>query len=297
MGKSYKTTCPSCGNDNFYVTPSNGLSYCFNAACGHWEKDGDIPQTPRKRLRSENLNEIRQFYEQVASYYHNSLDSRAIAFLHQRGFNDETIQKMQLGYIPCGRHPLYKSSIAKEAGLATKAGEAFLGDRIAFPYLVSNNGVTDIRGRAIDPNDELKYKSPFGDVYARGADYPYNYQLSDAPRLIITEGEIKADLATQSGFPTIALPGMSNWRDGFRQKQGQEIIILFDSQEHNNQDVRAAIRKVANRLDDAKVATLPLFGKKKQDIDSFIIDYGTNIFKMVVDSALDFQVWNRLQRF
>lgn len=298
MSKSYKTICPNpaCGSDNFYVTPHNGMGYCFS--CKHVEKEGNAPKG-RIKVRSENIAEIRGLYNEAAWYYHSSIDTTARSFLYSRGFTDKTINELQIGYCPEGTLPLYKNPIAKEAGLATKDNQAFLGGRITFPYFKESGIVTDIRARAIDPHAEIKYKSPFGDVYFRGAIYPYNYHLRHAKRILLTEGEIKADIALQHGFTTLALPGINAWRTGFTQDENQEVIIVFDNE--SNQKTRGyvteAIRNIANELLHPKVAVLPILdGSTKAEIDTFINKHGAALFGRIIDNALDYKTWDSLQQ-
>ncbi len=295
--KSYKTVCNACGGDNFYVTPDNGVGYCFN--CRHTERDNAAPYA-RVRKRSDNVGEIRGYYTEMADYYHSSLDANACAFLYGRGYTDETISKLKIGYIPNGIHPLYRNPIAIEAGLADKRANAFLGGRISFPYFKNDTVVTDIRARSLTATDEIKYKSPFNDAYYRGAIYPYNYQsVRKAKRVLLTEGEIKAGIAIQANFPTVALPGILSWRDGLVQEDDQEYVIVFDNETKPNvqRDVIFAIRRVSLHLLNVKVATLPIFSGGKSEIDTFINKFGANIFAGIIDNALDYDDWNALQRF
>jgi DNA primase len=296
--QSYKTTCPSCGKESFYVTPHNGMAHCFRPTCKLTQFNGE--SKGRVRVRSDNVPEIRAIYKELAWYYHSSLDSNARTYLHNRGFTDKTIDELQIGYCPNGTLPIYRDPIAKEAGLATAKNEAFLGDRITFPYFKSKDVITDIRGRAIDPTEELKYKSPFGDVIFRGAIYPYNYHLHNHKRIIIAEAEIKADIAYQLGYATMGLPGIGSWRSGFVQEDNQEIIIMFDNESNpdTQRDVIAAIRKVAGNIIKPKIAVLPIFeGEKKAEIDTFINKHGGTLFKSIIDNALEYKVWNSLQQF
>lgn len=293
MARWEKETCPACGGNNFGITKDNGVSFCFN--CGHWERDGHVQYKPR--VRSEHIDEIRNFYAQASSYYHNALDGEARRFLIRRGFTDDTIERFQVGYCPIGKHPMYRSPIAQEAGLATNTQTGFLANRITFPYFFDNKTITDIRGRSIDPTDNVRYKSPYNDGFYRGADYVYNNHLvCDVDTLVITEGEIKADIATQFGFTTIALPGIMAKRK-FIQQQNQRVIILFDSQRKSRREVATAIKRLAEDIRNPYVATLPLFAKDKQDIDSFILEYGTDSFRDVLVGALNYGEWNELQRF
>lgn len=274
------------------------MGHCFRPVCLHTEFNG---QTKRKeRVRSDNVQEIRAIYKELAWYYHSSIDDKARTYLHKRGFTDKTIEELQIGYAPEGTLPLYRDPMAKEAGIATAKDEAFLGDRITFPYFKDMNVITDIRGRAIDPNVELKYKSPFGDVIFRGAVYPYNYHLRHNTHIIIAEAEIKADIAYQLGYAAMGLPGIGSWRSGFVQEDKQRVTIVFDneSNEETQKSVIAAVRKVAGELIKPYIAVLPIFeGERKAEIDTFVNKYGGALFSSVIDNALDYPTWNQLQTF
>ncbi len=294
--KSYKAICPSCGDDNLYVTPNNGMAYCFNPSCHYTEFNGKA--TIKKRVRSDFVPEIRGLYKELTTYYHSCIDNKARTFLYLRGFNDSTIQNLSIGYCPHGKLPIYRDPIAREAGLVDKHGNAFLGGRIVFPYFKDAETVTDIRGRTIE-DDDVKYKSPFNDAVYRGAIFPYNYHLHTGKRIILTEGEIKAGIAYQYGFPTLALPGISSWRTGLLQEDDQEYIIVFDNESKPNvqREVILAIRKAAQYLIDPKIAVLPLMGKKKTEIDTFINEHGPHVFKGIIDNALNYKQWDELQAF
>lgn len=293
--KAYKTTCPKCLHDSLYVTPRNGLQYCFRASCHYIARDGT--QTYQKQERSKYIQEIRQLYTDVAHYYHSALTPEAIRYLYSRGFTDSTIKQYKLGYCPSGTHPLYKSHIAEEAGLAIHQ-KAFLAHRITFPYITHGKIVTDIRARAIDPDEELRYKSPFGGVYYRGAIYPYNYSMEQDQPVLLTEGEIKALIAQQYGFPTIALPGITSWRKGFIPKQ--KVIVVFDTERKPDTqlDIRAAICTLHTYIEDLYVAVLPLdYNKPKAELDTFLLQYGPNLLQSLLTNALSFEQWNALQSF
>jgi DNA primase len=289
--KSFKTICPSCHGDNFYITPNNGMGYCFDPSCHYMEKENK--GYSKKRIRSDNVAEIRDYYSIAARYYHSSLDTKALNFLYARGFNDHTIQDRLIGYCPTGTSPIYRDPIAKEAGLADMRHNAFLADRIVFPYFKNRGTIIDIRGRAIDPEEEIKYKSPFNDSCYRGATYPYNHDLRDNKVVLISEGEIKADIATQIGFNCLALPGMGSWRNSLIQED-QQFIIVFDSQ-LDMRGVNAAIKKAAKHLDDPLIATLPLLGKNKMDVDTFILARGETMFADIINQAITYSVWESLQ--
>lgn len=291
--KSQKLPCPKCGGNSYWYTFDNEFGYCF--LCGYREHKGKY--AGRQKERSPHIEEIRNYYKQLAHYYHSSLDKAAIDFLYRRGFTDDTIRRFLIGYCSAGRNPLYRDPIGIEAGLALPHDQTgFLAGRITFPYFYDKDTICDIRGRALDPNEETKYKSPYNSSYYRGADYLYNNHLASNDTILISEGEIKADLATQIGFPTLAMPGMNNSKT-FSQRAEQKVIIVFDSQVRNQHFVNQAISKLASRLSNPFVAVLPLMGRDKMDIDSFILEYGADLFAAVINGALTYEHWKQLQRF
>lgn len=283
----YKDICPKCHKDNLWITPANGVSYCFTPGCDYKQYGtfDEITYEP-----SKHIDEIRDYYTEITEYYHTCLDNRAEQYLLQRGITHHTINTYKIGYVPSDVHISYTSWIAQESGIAydQRLGYApSLADRIVFPYWYKGN-VTDIRGRSFD--DDLRYKSAYGKVHFRGAIYPFNMDKSKAKVILFTEGEIKALLAEQAGYECIAVPGITMWRDGFTPCDNQRVIIVMDNQ-RKHKGIKKAIMKIANRFDDVYVASLPLFGKEKQDIDSYILEYGYDSFRRVIDSALDYNTW------
>lgn len=286
--------CPSCGRNSYVYTTEIEFGYCF--ICTYKEYRGKI--THKEKVRSPYVDEIRNYYKQVAHYYHSCLDTKAITFLHQRGFTNDTIQRFLIGYCPHGTNVLYRTTIAVEAGIGLPHDStSVLAGRIIFPYFFNDATIVDIRGRALDPDEEIKYKSPYHSSYYRGADYLYNNHLSNATTIIITEGEIKADIATQAGFATLAMPGINSIKT-YRQRDDQKVIILFDSQKQHQQHVNQAIIRLSGEFIDPYVGTLPLMGKDKMDCDTLILDYGIDMFADIVHNALPYQDWKQLtQRF
>lgn len=296
--KAYKTTCEKCGGDNFYV--SDVMSHCFSPSCRYTEfTNGNSNARTINKVKSQYIPEIRSLYTDLAKYYHSCLQKEHTEYLFSRGFTQDTIQNRYIGYCPPGTNPKYKPKVAKESGIATAKDEAFLANRIIFPYFRSKNVVTDLRGRSLDPNDDLRYKSPFNPAYYRGAIYPYNYDIAQTTKRIgITEGEIKADIALQIGFPCISIPGIGSWREGFIQGDDQEVVIIFDNERDSRiqKEVIVAINKIIPKLENPKIAILPLHsGEKKAEIDTFINKYGAALFMSIIDNAIDYHTWQALQ--
>jgi len=287
---NYKAKCPQCGGNDFYVTPQNGVAYCFH--CTYYERSGEAKG--KQRIITSDIESIRDFYTKITDYFHSCLTLPAITYLYGRGFTDETISKLKIGFIPDKELPVsYEDTVVKDSGLFVGT-QCVLANRIAFPYFVDNT-VVDIRGRTLDATEEVRYKSPLGSASSRGAVYPYN--ANDATQdHIITEGEIKAVIATQVGIPCVALPGITSWRE--KTLSNHKQIILFDSTrvKTTREITFRAIDKLAGRLLNPYVVVLPLGKNIKMDIDEFILTRGVDEFKNIINNALTYREWAILQR-
>lgn len=287
---SYKTICPRCsGND--YSVFDNGSTKCWN--CGYFTRDTTLYRPLR---RSRYIKEIRDYYKEMADYYHSNLTESHRVWLHNRGISDWSINTLKLGYCPGEKSIQYMSKLSKIAGLANKENFPTLSGRITFPFFAEGK-VTDMWGRSLDPAEEIRYKGAAGSSFTRGADYAYCHDMRNTTqKLIRTEGIIKTVIANQYGFPCVGDPGTTAHRIGTSALNNQQQIIVYDNQLKNRRNMIQAIRSKASRFDDVLIATLPLRGKDKQDIDSFILTYGIDEFRRVIDGALPFSVWLRLYR-
>jgi hypothetical protein len=287
---NYKTDCPRCGGNDFYVTPSNGVGYCFH--CSYYERADNASDNTYKP--KADIESIRNFYNIASRYYHSSLNKHSLEYLNKRGFTDDMIEELQIGYIPVDIPLHFNQELARDSGLYVN-GKCVLGDRISFPYLVGRS-VTDIRARSLDPNEETRYKSPLGSAELRGAVFPYNYKDLKVDH-VVTEGEIKSALSSKAGVPAVGLPGISSWRAMTSSTQNKQIIV-FDSSKikHSRETVFRAIDKLASRLYNPYVALLPLLGGEKMDIDTFIILKGEEEYRTIINNALPYHEWAKLQR-
>ena len=302
MGRGYKSECPSCGGDNLYVTPDNGMAYCFN--CEYRSTPEKAEQYDSERglpFQGEpaDLLEIREVYTEVANYYHACLTPQARAYAHKRGITDESIQRLRIGYCPSTQaFDRGRSDMFLKSGLMTSGGTPTLADRLTFPYLDPLTlGVVDIRGRSMI-NAEPKYKGPFGTTSSRGAgEWPYNAEDLKYDHLI-TEGEIKTIVASQFGFKAVGLPGIAVWRWRLRSMAKGTQTVVFDSQAQSSvrESVYQAVDKLAQRLPNLRIATLPLGKQNKMDLDTYLLTKGPAEFTLILSKALPYNEWAQLLR-
>ncbi|MFG0333747.1 MAG: DUF3854 domain-containing protein, partial [Maioricimonas sp. JB049] len=87
-----------------------------------------------------------------------------------------------------------------------------------------------------------------------GPGSPLHYPLFDGDRstLRITEGELKADVATfRTGIQTIALPGVGSWQRAAKACEGATtVVVAFDADARHNPGVAAALENVVGDLRD-----------------------------------------------
>ena len=299
MSRGYKTTCPECRGHNLYVTPDNGVEHCFN--CGYTK--GTRKESPEQLMAvSENLETIRSYYTKLAAYYHACLTPKARDYLHSRGISDRSISENLIGYCPSGAHSVYQEPIAREAGIAGSGNASVLAGRVIFPYVV-NGQVVDLRGRSLDPDEETRYKGPYGRARFRGADeWPYmpvaTHRGENSLPVVVTEGEIKALLCAQSGIPAVSVPGINSWKWRLRSLYStRQRVIVFDSQADKAvaEHVYAAVDSLASRMGECHVLFLPLKGKK-MDVDTFILTKGAEEFKLLLSCSLPYTSWAIIMR-
>jgi DNA primase len=173
-----------------------------------------------------------------------------------------------------------------------------MAGRIVFPYLDSRGVCYDIRGRLFDDEDGEKYLSPYGPTVFRGAIIPYNYTAATADKVIVAEAEIKADIAAQHGFDVIGLPGMGKWKKAITQGDNQQFVICYDNQRNGRRELVRMIKSTAMHLEPELtwVATLPLDSRDKQEIDTYINEYGAEAFAKVIKRAVPYKTWEKIIR-
>jgi hypothetical protein len=297
--RGWKVLCPSCGGNNLWYTIDNGRCHCFECSANY--QVGEYVNQTRTRIQLP-VEDIRQFYENISLFYHKSIHKPQREYLHARGIQDDDIEFFKIGFCSNARLPLYANKVAKESGLAVGDSQPFLSDRIVFPYIAIDR-ITDLRGRCLG-NEEPRYKSPYHQSSLRGALYPFNYdeaikRAREQKLILITEGEIKTIFAHNAGFACVGLPGMTNWRAGCIIDSDIKVVVVFDTSA-NKEDrwrIDCAIRNMAKHIPAFSVATLPLLGEEKMDIDTFILKTDKDEFTRIIDRSIEYSIYAQLRKF
>ena len=253
-GTTYKGLCPFHGEKtpSFIVTPGRESWHCFG--CG---EGGDIfsfvmrrdglafpealrllaaragveidERTSREDARRRHLHDV---VESAIAFYHAVLTKsptgeRALAYLHERGFTDETIEWAGLGWAPpdwdaLGRTLEKRRQIGAaelvEAGLATPrrggngAYDRFRA-RVIFPIRDATGNATGLGGRVLKGEDGTE---PEGPKYLTSPATPLfdksrplylldraKAQIRKTGTAVIVEGYTDALMAHQAGLTNV----------------------------------------------------------------------------------------------
>ncbi|HEY3335041.1 MAG TPA: DNA primase [Candidatus Limnocylindrales bacterium] len=254
-GTTLKGLCPFHGEKtpSFVVTPARDTWHCFG--CGKhgdiftfvMERDGlSFPEalaqlagragvevderTKREDARNARLRDV---MESAIAFYHAVLlkskaGEPALAYLRDRGFTDETIEKHQLGWAPAGWDQLTRQLATKrqvnagellEVGLASprqRGGGVYdrFRERVIFPIRDQNGHAVGLGGRILGREGEggvdrgPKYlNSPATPLFDKSRTLYLIDRAKSAVRktgqAVIVEGYTDALMAHQSGFENV----------------------------------------------------------------------------------------------
>jgi DNA primase len=141
-------------------------------------------ETPQDQARREAAERRRRLLDRAAAFYAEYLwraeeAAPARAYLLGRGFDEELVRRLRVGYAPGGGAVLSGRALKEgfrreeliDAGLARRRGGQvgdFFTSRIMFPIGDSQGRVQGFGGRTLDPNERAKYvNSPEGPQFTK----------------------------------------------------------------------------------------------------------------------------------
>lgn len=192
-----------------------------------------------------------------------------------------------------------------------KSWSAKYGAALVFPYHDAAGQVVFSRVKPENPPQRggkpLKYLQPKG-VGIRAYFPPTVREKINRgdTRILITEGEFKSLCATQHGFPTIGLAGVSMWcrRSSTTLNadlaaidwKGRKVYIAFDSDAVDNSNVALEEQKLAMALERegaiVNVIRLPagapdVAGEpKKLGLDDYLVEYSAGDLERLIEQAV-----------
>lgn len=296
--------CPvcNCKDANFNISK-------FVWRCWHCSASGRITSEEGYEFSEPeevklDVDEIRKIYGNLCDKYHSSLLPKVLEYLKNRGLNEDTIDKFKLGFCGTDFYDEYSNSAAEDSGVIYN-NYPILSNRIVIPYIY-HESIVNLRGRIVDllfpyKKNTPTYVSLSGNHKARGANFLFNHNIiENESTIIITEGEFKAILASQYGFPVVATPGIFGWDNSWSPLfKNKEVILAADSDKISGLRSPAYLmaKILSKEIPHLKVAVL--FRKSKQakvDIDSMILSSGIKSFENSIKGAMNINDWLRLEQ-
>lgn len=336
-GRNHKGRCPfhEEKTPSFNVNPDRQIFHCFGCQVGGnamkflmlyenlsfpeavrtlaSECGVEVPETDSgDRGVSEQLFSANQHAQ---SFHRRELSaaggSAALAYLRDRGIDDEAIETFGIGYAPDSWDEL--AGVLKRAGVSeqhgiesglliereSKPGQksggrnsyARLRGRVVFPIRDVRDRIVGFGGRAISPGQEPKYlNTPESPVFQkRNALYGFPSALEGirkSGRAIVCEGYFDRIALARAGMTEgVATCGTALTEGHARElsRRTSEIVLLFDGDTAGQSAVEKALHTVLPAGLRVRAAMLP----SGDDPDSFLNSQGPDALRKLVDQAPD----------
>lgn len=341
-GKNYFGYCPFHDErtPSFSVTEEKQIFHCFSCGKGGnvftflMEMEG-IPFTEAVRKAAEIANlddvaislpaqeaaspqqsrkeELKKIHEEAAAFYHQILmntllGERALVYLRERGFTDQTMGEYQMGYSPPDRTATYQmlkgkgysDSLLQETGIFSDRSDGPLLDRfssrITFPLRDEKGRVVAFSGRILPQSEraveqsadeksfhEAKYlNSPETTIFSK-RDFLFNFDkarkaMRSTSEVILFEGYMDVISAWQAGVRNgVASMGTSLTEEQVRllKKVVSSLVIAYDGDRAGMEASKKAIDFLEQER-DFDLAVFPL--SAGMDPDEFIQERGAEAF-------------------
>ena len=305
QGRSWKARCPFHNErtPSFVVDPSRGTWHCFGACA----TGGDVIEFIRRieglefrdalRLAAERAGvelrkpsarerEERDQHERLLSaneaaavFFRAALDTpegaEAKRYATERGLDEATIERWQIGYAPDDWRALTDHLTARGFSIPdlVEAGLAIEGDRgpydrfrhrLIYPTRDQRRRLIGFGARALRAEDNPKYlNTPQTPLFDKSGSLYGIDQAAEAirrgDRAIVVEGYMDVIAAHQFGFPeVIASMGTSltEKQMALLKRYTRNIVLALDADEAGSEAALRGVQVAANAADHEQVATV-----------------------------------------
>lgn len=218
-----------------------------------------------------------------------------LSYFKERGFNEDTIRKFQLGYNPEGRDTFARAATAAQYNLEylQRSGLVVLRDerlvdnyrgRVIFPVHNQTGKVIGFGARILKTNDRApKYiNTPENEIYVKSKILYGSYQARQAidkqDECLLVEGYTDVISLHQAGIENVvASGGTSLTVDQLRliKKYTKHLTIIYDG---DGAGIKAALRGLDMALEEGLDVRLVLI-PDKEDPDSYVRLVGAAKFR------------------
>lgn len=344
-GRDYVGLCPfhQEKSPSFTVSPSKQFFYCYGCKAG-----GDAISFVMKRDRVEFIEALKllgqdaglempkfglskektsekqvlleansaacAFFEKLLS--HPEQGAAARAYLAQRGFTAETIQRFQLGYAAESWDAFLKSQAARKfrpeqlfaAGLAKKRekGDGYYDafrNRLMFPIRDENARVIAFGGRVMPGSpDPAKYlNSPETPLFSKsrtvfGLDLA-RQKIVESRTVVVVEGYTDVAMAHQFGASNVVSilgTALTDQHVQMLRRFADRIVLLFDADTAGETAVDRAVGLFLTQPIEIAIASMP----PDVDPDEYLLKEGLEGFEKLIAAAPDALTykWKQLDR-
>ena len=267
------------------------------------EETVEASENKEEELRRESLMIVSAY---AAKFFHESLldtdegKSIGLSYFKERGFNNDTIKKFELGYSPdqweaftgAALKDGYQEEFLVESGLSVKRDNGSLYDRyrgrVMFPIHGFTGRVIAFGGRTLktDKNVPKYVNSPESEIYHKSnvlyGLYFAKKAIRDEDNCYLVEGYADVLSVHQAGIENVvASSGTSLTIEQIRLigRFTKNITILYDG---DAAGIKASLRGLDMILEEGLNVKVVLF-PDGHDPDSYVRSVGTNAFKTHID--------------
>ena len=239
------------------------------------------------------------FYHDIL--HHTKEGVKALSYLNQRGFKNNTLETFNIGLASSKRDALYQTLSQKDILLSdlvdlglVQEGETVYDifyQRIIFPIHNENGDVIGFSGRIYQGNDQsAKYINSTNTPVFEKSNTLYNLHrakqaIKKVERAVLFEGYLDVMSAYQAGVEEgLAVMGTSLTDQHIKllKRLTDQIVLCFDGDRAGQE----ATMKFIERLDEARFEVSVVEFDKTQDPDDYIREHGAKAFQKKLSNAI-----------
>jgi len=283
-----------------YVEALKWLAQRYNVEI---EETETSPEYKEQQQLADSLHIVNQFavkYFQTQLLENDEGIVNALSYLRERGFNDETIRKFQVGYCLNQRDAFareaiknqYSPDILKKSGLCIERDGQLVDNyrgRIIFPIHNQSGKVIGFGARVIGSSDRgPKYiNTPENELYVKSkilyGSYFARQTIDRLDECFLVEGYTDVTAMHQAGIDNVvASGGTSLTVDQLRliRKYTNNLTIIYDG---DAAGIKAALRGLDLAIEEGLNVQLVLV-PDKEDPDSYVKKVGAEAFRDFVQT-------------
>ncbi len=265
----------------------------------------ELPQnSSADSMLAKRKTRIYEMNRLAANFFYTTLvkgnDKSGLKYFADRKLSPQTVKKYGLGYAPDSWDALtrhlksngYTDDEIVDAWLGgrRKGGGVYdmFRKRVMFPIVDLRGNIIGFGGRVLDDSQPKYLNTAKTPVFDKGQNlFSMNFaKKAETKRIILAEGYMDVIAVNQAGFENVvATLGTAITPDQARliSHYAEEVVIAYDSDGAGQK----AAQKAINHFADVGVRTRIIRMEGAKDPDEFIKKFGTERFRMLLDSSND----------